>query len=359
MKKEALILISVFGITMASVASVSHSVVKSKPDGLFSIDSQTSLIFRKLDDKVRYLGRRRSKLLAKDRNLQNDLLNYSPPASAAIYGFCWEKGRFQRCAQPEHFNHYALNITDDGDTTLVYRKKLAKRYNYRKPLQEQMQCMLYVKMVKMSRLENMGFIELIAHFKSNCFNKIQVKYFVLDQQRRLPNNLRFKFNGIPFRLRFAKEAFEENGKNLRKKAWSYRLEEFYVARKFDVIRPKELFPVEKSKSSKKEGKNRVPKQTEETPAETDTDSETEAKPAKRKVRYDLPFTLFNTSYEIIPSNNSNPYWSYQDIEKLWKGSNPQDCTLEDISESLDVFDQLTNRQMTYTGKLAVMDCSGF
>lgn len=353
MKKEALILISVFGITMASVASVSHSVVKSKPDGLFSIDSQTSLIFRKLDDKVRYLGRRRSKLLAKSRNLQNDLLNYSPPASAAIYGFCWERGRFKRCAHPEHFNHYALNTTDDGDKQLVYRKKLARRYRYRKPLQEQMQCMLYVKMVKMSRLENMGFIELIAHFKSNCFSQIQVKYFVLDQQKRLPGNLRFRFNGIPFRFRFEKEAFEKNGKNLRRKAWSYRLEEFYVARKMNVIRPKNLFPTERSKNSKREAKNRVPTQTEEAPTETETQTQ------KRKIRYELPFTPFNTSFEIIPSNNHNPYWTYQDIEKLWKGSNPHDCTLDEISENLDVYDQLNNRQMTYTGKLAVMDCSGF
>lgn len=295
------------------------------PDSLQLIDSSASLIHRKLEDKLNYLRRRHNSFLRQNRQLHRGELRFA--ANNAVYGFGWQNGNFMRCPDAEHFQIY---FNSDGTRRPQPLPVLFNRYNgNRRRLAAQMQCMLYVRFVRLSRLVHIGFVELEVHLRSNCMRTVLNKFFIVPFHERFPNRILLIFNQIRFNVRTRSDNYAFQGKNMRRLVREFALINFYSSRRFIVNKPETIFPQEIRYNPDVEVMRERP----------------------------LPFQPFNGPFVIIPKTPDNPVWTLDEIRRFWTGPNPQDCRINIVREPLRFWDRLRNQHHTVTERLANIQCN--
>lgn len=232
------------------------------------------------------------------------------------WGFGWEKGQFVRCQHPAHLTALMqLSSTMGGD-----RIQLFNRYPIREAKPAQMNCMLYVRLNRVTKDKN-KIHEVVFELKSNCKKNRFYKIFVAYNERFFDNiirNLKINFFQTSFEVYFGRDYkfiknSRPNGIDLVSKT-KYLYTTDYTQDPSYKLKPVELFY----------NMTYYRNQTEHSDFQmNDIYKKTEALDQARRTW--AQYKKINTSFDFLPKEKDKPYFSFAEIEAIWADKNPQNC----------------------------------
>lgn len=278
----------------------------------------------RLEDRVSYLKQlaysrvgRQLSTVDKKPIVGKDLGTIVKTNEQTIWGFGWESGKFVRCQHPQHVAMFMQ--MRNGEPSM--RLNLFDRNFERPPSKKQMNCMLYLRLNRVTRSSS-RIHEVVFEFKSNCKNTRIFKIFgnySLDTYDEVMRNLKVQFYGTTFDIYFGsgtgsniENEAVQNGSVVKRKKYLYTTN--YYQKPAYKFKPVELFY----------NLTYYQNQTEFADYKK-FDSQVEAMQSEPYKHKWAQWLKINESFEFLPKTAENPYFEYDEIDAMWNNKNPQDC----------------------------------
>lgn len=325
-----------------------------------------SNVYNDVQTRMKQIELKRAQKYPKSRVLQdiNEDKNIKLHFNHTLYNFEWRNDTYTRSTDPQ--SDQEVDIFKIKHVKSIHKKVIKPLYDRFKKRDDkggQMQCMLYIMVMKMKRFTQLNYLQVKAKFRSNCMRNEIIRVFVARDAPYLAQVLKIAIPNLkmPIYIEYNNSPRNSGGSANNVDQYSeYRLLNFYYARVNRIEGANsQIDKKSKNENDSQSGQNpNYGKKNDNIPVEDQQLTSSDAdklntlpefikivfnvikqlfgkKKRARKLSdykykshiYDnLPFYQTGLKYEIIANNDhQQPYFDLEKIKLIWEGNNPLDC----------------------------------